>query len=161
LHRRFVVYSVGHSGRRFGEFLALLKRYRVRVLADVRSRPGSRYVSWSNRKNLERILPGHGISYVWLGDLLGGLREVAYTDHMLSREYRAGIGVLLALIASSSPVAFMCREKYWLNCHRAYIAETLHRLGIVVLHIVDLGVVEKHKPLELEKTPAWLAPCYL
>jgi len=159
--RRPIVYTVGHSGRRLGEFLALLKRYQIRVLVDVRSRPGSRYVPWFNRKNLEKTLPSHGISYVWLGDLLGGLREIAYTEHMLTRDYRVGIGALLALIASSSPVAFMCRERYWLNCHRAYIAETLHRLGVVVLHIVDLGVVERHRPLELEKVPAWLVPCYL
>ena len=156
-----MAYSIGHSARRFGEFLALLKRYRVRVLVDVRSRPGSRYVPWSSRKNLGRTLPSHGISYVWLGNLLGGLRGVAYTDHMLTKDYRVGIGALLTLIASSSPVAFMCRERYWLNCHRAYIAETLHRLGVVVFHIVDLGVVEKHKPLELKKVPTWLTPCYL
>ncbi len=151
------VYSLGHSDRRLGELVAILKRYGIRVLVDVRSRPGSRVVPWFSKRSLERILPSHGVEYLWLGDLLGGLHEPFYPERLETMEYRRGIGVLASLIESlPGRVAFMCRERYWLNCHRAYIADTLHALGYTVIHIVELGRHEKHRPLGT--APRWAKP---
>ncbi len=151
------IYSVGHSSRRLGELVSILKRYNVRVLVDVRSYPTSKRNPWFNKKTLSERLEAEGIKYMWLGDLLGGLHEPYYPERLETLDYRIGVGVLVSLAVSlPGKVAFMCREKYWMNCHRAYIAETLHSLGIKVVHIIDLGVAEQHKPLGVK--PSWLKP---
>ncbi len=161
--RRPIVYTIGHSSRGLGEFIGILRRYGVRVVVDVRSRPGSRRVPWFSRKVMEERLAKAGIEYLWLGDLLGGLRDEPpyYPEYMETSTFRRGIGVLVSLAASlPGRVAFMCRERYWLNCHRAYIAETLHHLGFNVIHIVDIGQRLPHR--ELGVRPQWLrTPLYL
>jgi len=46
----------------------------VAVLVDVRRFPKSRRVPWTESSTLKKLLEGEGITYVWLGDLLGFLR---------------------------------------------------------------------------------------
>lgn len=145
-----MVYTVGHSTRSLGELLGILRRYGIGVVVDVRRWPRSRRVPWFSRSVLSEYLPSRGIGYVWLGELLGGYRRGGYEAYMATREYRAGIGALIALIeAARGPVAIMCAERSWARCHRRYIAATLAGMGYRVLHILDLGVVERH--------PQWLA----
>ncbi len=150
--RPVTVYTIGHSNRRLGELVGLLKRYGVRLVVDVRRRPGSRCCPWFSRRVLERELPRRGIAYYWLGDLLGGL-DVDYPRYVYTMEYRKGIGVLVGLALACEPAAIMCREKLWTHCHRAFIADTLHVMGFRVIHIIDLGLREKHVPVGL--APNW------
>jgi len=143
-----LVYTIGHSNRTLGELVSLLRLYRVELLVDVRRRPGSRRCPWFDRSVLEERLPEHGIGYLWLGELLGGL-DRRYPDYMCSRSYQEGISRLVEL-AREKRVAIMCAEAYWRRCHRRYIAESLYRRGFQVLHIIDAGRVEPHRPLEEE-----------
>ena len=53
----------------------------------------------------------------------------------------------------------MCSERWWMRCHRAFIADTLHEMGFRVLHVIDLGRVERHRPLGV--APAWAARLHL
>jgi uncharacterized protein (DUF488 family) len=104
---------------------------------------------------LRKSLASYGVYYVWLGDLLGGLGVVpSYPERVETWEYRVGIGVIVSLASSGLTVCVMCRERYWLNCHRAFIAETLYHVGFDVVHIVDLGHVERHR--EIGVRPSWL-----
>src|SRR5205814_1296913 len=64
--------SVGHSNHSLEEFLALLRRAGVTAVADVRSSPFSRYNPHTNGPQLAAALQQAGISYVFLGDQLGG-----------------------------------------------------------------------------------------
>lgn len=68
------LFTIGHSTHEFSKFLALLKQYGIEVLADVRSRPSSRF-PWFNRPALEKELKANGIRYVFLGLELGARRE--------------------------------------------------------------------------------------
>ena len=131
----------------------MLKRYGVRLVVDVRRKPGSRCCPWFRRSVLERLLPNYGIGYFWLGDLLGGL-DVDYPSYVETEAYRRGIAIL-ATLALQLPTAIMCRERYWLRCHRAFIADTLYAMGFSVIHVLDLGIHEKHKPLGV--APSWVA----
>ena len=48
--------TIGHSNHPTGHFLALLARHRVEVVADVRSRPYSRFVPQYRKQALTDIL---------------------------------------------------------------------------------------------------------
>ena len=141
-----IVYTVGHSNRTLGELIAILRRYGVELVVDVRRFPRSRRHPWFDREVLEERLAERGIGYIWLGDLLGGKTVGDYTVYMCSEEYRRGIETLTR-IASEHLTAVMCAEAYWMRCHRRYIAESLYRRGFKVLHIIDADRVEEHKPL--------------
>src|SRR5947209_3558373 len=70
-----MIYSIGHSNHRLEQFLALLQRHGIKVLADVRSVPYSRHAPAFNRRALEQALPAAGVDYLYLGSELGGRPE--------------------------------------------------------------------------------------
>ncbi len=156
------IWTIGHSNRPLEELLALLKENEIAVLADVRAFPSSRAFPHFNRDNLERELPPHGLTYVWLGRELGGYRSKLdslgegspnrglrsepfrrYADYMLSPGFEEGIRRLLDLAAKSRTAA-MCAEKLYWRCHRMLISDYLVSRGVDVEHIVDHGCLEKH-----------------
>ena len=68
------IFTIGHSTRPIGEFLALLQQVAVDLLVDVRSIPRSRTNPQFNVDALPETLAGAGISYRHL-PALGGLRH--------------------------------------------------------------------------------------
>ena len=56
-----VIYTIGHSNHPFDKLAALLRKHSIQVLVDVRSRPHSRWVPWTNQKNLETEIPKLGV----------------------------------------------------------------------------------------------------
>jgi uncharacterized protein (DUF488 family) len=88
-----------------------------------------------NKENLEEELPELGISYVSMGDTLGGFRQGGYRKHMQSDLYNGGIDGLLEL-AKRGNVVLMCKERRDANCHRRYIVETLTNKGIKTIPLV-------------------------
>ena len=64
--------TLGHSNHPSAHFLALLARHGVEVVADVRSRPYSRFVPQYRKQTLAGILADAGIGYLFLGEGLGG-----------------------------------------------------------------------------------------
>ncbi|MDI6631705.1 MAG: DUF488 domain-containing protein, partial [Thermoanaerobacteraceae bacterium] len=71
---RPVIYTVGTSTRSPEEFLALLRRYGIRAVVDVRRFPSSRRYPHFNRAALAAWLGEAGVTYHYLGDKLGGYR---------------------------------------------------------------------------------------
>jgi len=139
-----LVYTVGHSTRSLSEFLALLKRYGVKVLVDVRRFPTSRKFPHFCRDALEGSLKSAGERYVWMGELLGGFRKGGYQGYMKTPGFEQGVMELRAL-ANGGGVAIMCAELLWFRCHRRYIADRLIRLGCRVVHIVDEKRTYEHR----------------
>ena len=124
----------------------------VRSLADVRRHPGSRRLPWFASEALGETVPG----YAHLPEL-GGRRsrrrdspntgwEVAafggYADHMDSPEFDRGMRALLAL---ERPVAVMCAEGNWWQCHRRLVADALVVRGHPVRHIARDGALTEHE----------------
>ena len=68
------VYTIGYSPHSPDDFLCILQKYAVTVLADVRSAHYSSYRQEFNYRNLKKILPEQGIRYVFLGRELGAQR---------------------------------------------------------------------------------------
>src|SRR5262245_38662855 len=109
------ILTVGHSTRRFEEFLDLLRAPGVEHLVDVRSVPRSRRHPHFNNDALAQTLPPAGIAYTHLG-ALGGMRKPkpdslntgwrvdgfrGYADYMESTEFEKGIEALLGIAATA------------------------------------------------------------
>ena len=142
--------TIGHSNHPTGHFLALLARHRVEVVADVRSRPYSRFVPQYRKEALAGILADAGIGYLFLGAELGGKPprgEVAdtrldYAARIREPAFQEGIAQLLAA-AQQARVALLCRERDPLECHRLHlICRYLAPQRLDIRHILPDGGIE-------------------
>ncbi len=131
------VWTIGHSNRSVKYFTDLLREHTIKTLVDVRSFPTSK-VEHFKREQMEKWLPEHGISYVWLGKELGGYRRSGYQAHMKTKLFGEGIEKLME-IAIQKKVCIMCLESNPKYCHRRYISAHLERQGANVIHIRKKG----------------------
>lgn len=69
-----VIYTLGTSTRSPEEFVSQLTGHRIKVVADVRRFPTSRFEHFK-RENLAGLLHRPGIDYLSLGEELGGYRQ--------------------------------------------------------------------------------------
>jgi uncharacterized protein (DUF488 family) len=152
------VYTVGHGTRSLAELVEILRDAGVVRLVDARRFPGSRRHPHFGRDNLAASLPREGIAYDFRGDALGGRRRGvqdsrhpawrdpsfrAFADYMDSPAFREALARLEA-DAAREPLAFMCAERLWWQCHRRMIADTLAVRGADVVHLLERGVERPH-----------------
>jgi uncharacterized protein (DUF488 family) len=143
------LFTIGHGTRPLDELLSLLHDARVEVLADVRRYPGSRRNPQFGRDVMAAALPADGIAYEWWGETLGGRRHGspdspntslrnaafrAYADYMATPEFNDALDDLLRR-TESRPVAVMCAETLWWQCHRRLIADAATTRGCEVMHL--------------------------
>jgi uncharacterized protein (DUF488 family) len=128
------VFTIGYGGRRFADFIRLLQQHDIALVVDVRRFPGSK-VSEYRRGNLEAELSRLGIEYVWMGDMLGGLRREGYVQYMQSSDYQEGIE-RLAKLARQKNLAILCKERTDAGCHRRHIVASLVQKGVNVIALV-------------------------
>lgn len=142
-----VIYSIGHSTRSMAQFLSLLDRFQIRIVADVRRFPTSQKYPHFERNFLQQALQEQGIEYVWLGESLGGFRTGGYESYMQTPAFAAGLSSLAAL-AQADMTAFLCAEKLFFRCHRRFIADRLVISGWSVIHIIDIDRTLAHQITE-------------
>jgi len=151
------VYTIGYGNRRIDDFVALLQRYAISAVCDVRSQPYSaRYHDFS-RGPVRQALRVNGIQYVFLGKELGARPsdpdmysggKASYTAIAASQAFLQGLERIKTGLASYS-VALMCAEKDPLDCHRAIlIAPKLLAMGIDVMHVAPSGLLETQCGME-------------
>jgi len=153
------VYSIGHGTATAQEFTRTLADAGVRLLADIRSAPGSRRNPQFGQSALRDTLAAAGIEYVHLPGLGGrraprrdsphpsGLRVAAfrgYADHMASDEFAADLA-RLEEFARLTPSAFMCAETLWWKCHRRLLADRMTADGWTVVQLRVGGPPEPHR----------------
>jgi uncharacterized protein (DUF488 family) len=122
------LFTIGHSNHAPDTFLGLLRRHGIEVVADVRSRPYSRFVPHVSKPSLARLLGEAGIGYLFLGRELGGKPRSGdeapvatdYVSRVRQPEFRAGAEQLLGA-AREHRVAMLCRERDPLDCHRLHL----------------------------------------
>jgi uncharacterized protein (DUF488 family) len=153
-----IIHSIGHSDHEPGSFVALLQRHGITTLVDVRSQPYSRWVPHFNRETLVQTLTETGLTYLFMGDTLGGRpsddsleagEHPNYDRIAATPGFQAGVGQLLEL-ARTNTVAMMCSEGDYRQCHRTLLVtpELLAR-GARVIHIrPDGDTVEAHPELK-------------
>jgi uncharacterized protein (DUF488 family) len=161
------IITIGHSVAPIDVFIQLLREARIETLVDVRSVPYSRRVPHANRENLKGLIEHAGLTYVYLGDKIGGKTDdpamqlpSGKTDYELVRQsvtFREGIDELVAL-ASESNTAIMCAEENPAHCHRtALIAPALIELKCNVTHIRHDGSTESQEEVENRLTGGQLS----
>jgi uncharacterized protein (DUF488 family) len=153
-----VIYTIGHSTRSAGEFVALLAAHGVSALADVRTVRRSRHNPQFNGDALAATLASHGIRYVPMPGL-GGFRKTTpdspnggwrnlsfrgYADYMQSAAFAEHLDALIAL-AREATVAIMCAEAVPWRCHRSLIADALLVRGFDVREIAGESKTAPHK----------------
>jgi uncharacterized protein (DUF488 family) len=142
--------TIGHSNHPTGHFLPLLARHRVEVVADVRSRPYSRFVPQYRKQALAGILADAGIGYLFLGAGLGGKpprgeaqrSSPDYAARVREPAFAEGIAQLLTAVRQAR-VALLCRERDPLDCHRLHlICRYLAPERLDIRHILPDGGIE-------------------
>ncbi len=151
------IWTIGHSTRTLDELVEMLHSFKIEMVVDIRSYPGSRRYPHFNKEALEISLPENDIQYMHLKEL-GGRRKVnpeskntvwrhvafrGYADYMETDEFKNGIKVL-EKIALQQPTAYMCSEAVWWRCHRSMVSDYLKVGGWKVTHIMGIGKGEEH-----------------
>jgi uncharacterized protein (DUF488 family) len=152
------VFTVGHSTLAIERFVALLKTYGIRRLADVRTVPRSRRNPQFNADALASALRTENIDYVPLPSL-GGLRHArkdsrntgwrnesfrGYADYMQTPAFVEGLDALIGL-SREAPTAIMCAEAVPWRCHRSLVADALEVRGIPAVEILSETSARMHK----------------
>ena len=152
--------TFGHGTASADRIAQLLRGAAVTGVVDIRIAPGSRRNPHVARSELERWLPGQGISYRW-EKRLGGFRRAApdspdtvwreaafrgYAGHMRTAEFLAAVAELLDQ-AAGQRTAVMCSESLWWRCHRRLVADFVSvARQVPVRHLMPDGRLAAHQP---------------
>jgi hypothetical protein len=60
-------------------------------------------------------------------------------------EFRSAASALVAR-AAQDQLAVMCAETLWWHCHRMLLADALAMRGATVVHLLDVGHRQAHRP---------------
>lgn len=152
---RTPILTVGYGLRDADEVIALLQRYGVEYVGDVRSVPYSRRRPQFSREPFERLLRSAGLRYVFLGDMLGGRPEdpacydadghVDYDRCRTASSFLSGIERVQTAYRDGHRLALLCSEARPTDCHRSkLLAEMLVDRGVSVTHIDEDGDLVEH-----------------
>ena len=134
------IYTIGHGRHAWNDFLALLHKYEIAFLCDVRSAARSRWVQF-NGAVLQANLLENGIGYEHLPECGGKTKPIPVDlDRGLER---------ILEIAAEAKTAIMCSESQPLTKHKTPKANC-HRIGLLspplkakgaarVIHILPNG----------------------
>lgn len=152
-----IIYTIGHSTRTLEEFIDLLKGSHIKLLADIRSYPGSKRFPHFNKEALQKALPKHDIAYQHF-PALGGRRKTSkdskntawknsafrgYADYMERDDFKKAI-VELESVAEKQLTAYMCSEAVWWSCHRSLVSDYLKSIDWKVMHIMGENKSQEH-----------------
>ncbi len=113
------IYTIGYGNRSIEEFIDLLQKYHVQYLADIRSRPYSKFNPDFSQAALEKRLKRHNITYLFMGDTLGGRPDDSScyvndkVEYGIVREkpfFQQGIARIHTAWEKQLPVVLMCSE---------------------------------------------------
>lgn len=150
------IYSIGHGSKKVEDFVNELKSFEILFLLDIRSKPYSKWNPQFNQEALEQTLKEHNITYVFVGDSLGGLPrdrscydyngKVIYDIIKEKQFFKDGLERLITANSKRVNLAIMCSEAKPEECHRSkLIGQELLKQDISVNHIVSYN---KTKPQE-------------
>ncbi len=173
------VLTIGQSSHAWGQFVAILQRNAVQVIAEVRSYPYSNYSPQFDREAMKEALTKIGVKYVDLGEELGGRPEgtefydrdghVLYDKVAASAKFAEGIRRIEDGMKKYR-VAMLCSEEDPAICHRGLlVGRVLRERGARVDHIRGDGriqadnevfakndsVEKQGKLFDADEAPAW------
>jgi len=123
------IYTIGYGARDIKSFISLLKAHKIDYLIDVRSTPYSKFNPKFNHRDLSYALKEHNITYVFMGDTLGGrpADETCYTEDgkvdykkVETKDfYKTGIDRIKTAYKKGLNIVLMCSEANPSQCHRS------------------------------------------
>lgn len=152
------IFTIGHSTRTIGEFIAMLEARKLKLVVDVRTIAKSRHNPQYNGSRLAKSLSRHGIHYIHILGL-GGLRHTrkdstnqawrnssfrGYADYMQTEGFDKNLRKLIAL-SKRKRLAIMCAEAVPWRCHRSLIADALLARGLAVSDLLGMSLPRPHK----------------
>jgi len=139
------IFTIGYGHRSFNEFLAAIRRYDIKYVIDIRSKPFSRYKPEFSRETLSLNLERCGVRYHFMGEELGGRPEgeefytngkVVYSRLEQNETFQKGISRLETAARQPGRVCLMCSEARPEQCHRSkLIGHVLQQRKVPVNHI--------------------------
>lgn len=145
------IFSIGHSNHSWDMFRGLIEASEIGLVIDVRSSPRSRYVQFC-KTELRYRLNLIGISYLYLGDSLGGMGPdtgLGYDVMAQTPHFQEGISQVLNL-APRARLALLCAEHEPLECHRCLLVgrHLSKERDVQLAHILRDGRIEEHTETE-------------
>jgi len=153
------VYTIGYSAYSVAEFIAVLKRYGINAVADVRTLPYSHYRPEFNQNSLAEELRRNQINYVFLGQECGARPpeqscyvngQVSFTTLSQTKRFIDGLK-RLQNGAKRWVIAIMCAEQDPICCHRyMLVARELCKYcpDIEIVNILADGKLESKNETE-------------
>ena len=152
------LFTLGHSNQEMSDFLGTLLRHEIKVVCDVRSRPGSFRFPQFNREPLEARLTAAKIRYEFCGEQLGGRPLdpqfylanglVDYSKRRRAPPFIEAVDKAIAL-ARERKTAILCAEEDPLHCHRfLLICPALVARGVAPVHLRRGGAAETQRDAE-------------
>jgi len=152
------LFTLGHSNQEMSDFLGTLLRHEIKVVCDVRSRPGSFRFPQFNREPLEAQLTAAKIRYEFCGEQLGGRPLdpqfylanglVDYSKRRRAPTFIEAVDKAIAL-ARERKTAILCAEEDPLHCHRfLLICPALVARGVAPVHLRRGGAAETQRDAE-------------
>ena len=143
------IYTIGYAGFAIDDFIAVLKKYNINSLIDVRSSPRSEFYKDYNKTDLDNKLKKSRIIYRNYKKEFGARQNNSqYYTHgyldfnlfALSEEFRSGFEKIANAIPLGYRFVLMCSEKDPITCHRTImVAREFHRNGFVIKNILQDG----------------------
>jgi len=133
-------FTIGYTGRKTEEILAVLNERGVRTLVDVRQNAVSMYRPELSKSNLAKLLDRNGICYVHMPQLgvprdirakaiETGTRDVIWAWYD-ANVITAFLNLHFFMNGFEHPVALMCTEIDPHECHRHRLALALESMGL-------------------------------
>ncbi len=152
------IFTIGYSSFKTEEFIAVLKKYKITSLVDVRSNPNSKFYIDYNQNSLQTILKSNGIIYRNYKSEFGARQlekkyhKKGYLDfnvYTKSNSFLKGVKKIEVGMDLNYVFVFMCAEKDPSTCHRnIMIARKFHELGYTIKNILADGSSESQESVE-------------
>jgi len=157
------IYSIGHGNKNIDEFINELKSFGIEYLLDIRSKPYSKWNPQFKKNELAEILNKNKITYVFIGDKLGGLPadsscydingKVVYDRIKEKKFFKEGLERLITANDKKIKLAIMCSESKPEECHRSkLIGRELLKNKISVKHIISSNKIKTQETVMFELT---------
>jgi uncharacterized protein (DUF488 family) len=150
------IYTVGHGLLSLEALVTNLSNYEIEAVVDVRSQPFSGRAPQFNKESLRRSLEAVGISYIWMGQALGGRPHEALRtstgapnyERMVREPQTAAALDRVVGAAMRRRIALLCSEARPEGCHRTRMLEPqLEQRGAHVEHILPDGTLASQPTL--------------
>lgn len=154
-------YTIGYAHHTQESFLALIKKYHINCVIDVRTMAYSNFHPQFNKEPIKHFLNTENILYRQMQEAFGIIRpsspllnQAGYLDFVKIAElpsFQEGIETIIRGIEAGYQIAFMCAEKAPSDCHRStLVGRALAFRGYKMYHILHDGHLQTQRDLEKE-----------